>query len=116
MAKIILLVYVLATSLGLILIKLGSEDGLPIRFVQGKLDFHFNILAFSGIALYAISFILYLYLISKNDLGYIIPLVTALVYIVIFVASYFIFHEVFTTMKIVGIVLIVTGLIFLNLK
>lgn len=116
MFKIILLFYVLATSLGLILIKLGSSDGLPLKIVDSKLIFNLNLLTISGILLYGLSFALYLYLIAKNDLGYIIPLTTALVYIVIFVASYFIFQEVFTAMKIVGILLIVTGLVFLNLK
>jgi drug/metabolite transporter (DMT)-like permease len=83
--------------------------------MDGKLHFNLNFYAVAGIFLYACSFLLYIYLISKNDLGYIIPLTTALVYIVIFVASYFVFHEVFTATKIVGIMLIVGGLIFLNL-
>lgn len=106
----------LATSLGLIFIKLGTTDGLPIKLLNEKPVFNLNLLTAAGILLYGASFILYMYLISKNDLGYIIPLTTALVYIVIFVASYFIFHEVFTATKIAGIILIVAGLIFLNLK
>jgi drug/metabolite transporter (DMT)-like permease len=70
----------------------------------------------SGILLYGISFILYLYLISKFQLGYIIPLTSAFVYIFIFVASFLIFNEAFTITKIIGICLIVAGLTFLNLK
>lgn len=116
MSKAILALYVAATSLGLIFIKLGTGEGLPVKLDSGKLQFQFNFFVFAGIILYGASFILYLYLISKNDLGYIIPLTTALVYIVIFFASYAIFHEVFTIMKIMGISLIVIGLIILNLK
>ena len=116
MSKFILSLYVIATSLGLIFIKLGTGEGLPVKMADGKLQFHFNLFAFAGIFLYAVSFLLYMYLISKNDLGFIIPLTTALVYIVIFVASYVIFHEVFTAMKIMGISFIVVGLILLNLK
>ena len=106
----------LATSFGLILLKLGTTDGLPFKFTDGKPQLTFNFLTFAGIFLYAFSFLVYMYLISKNELGFIIPLTTALVYLVIFVASYFIFHEVFTALKIVGIALILTGLILLNLS
>lgn len=116
MAKIILALYVATTSLGLITLKLGTTNGLPVSYVQDKLHFNFNFYAVTGVILYGLSFVLYLYLISKYDLGYIIPLTTALVYIVIFIASAVVFKEVFTATKIVGIALIIIGLIFLNLK
>lgn len=96
--------------------KLGSKTGPPVHYAADKLQFNLNFYAVSGILLYGTSFVIYTYLISKYDLGYIIPLTTALVYIIIFTASYFIFKEVFTATKILGIALIVTGLVFLNLK
>jgi multidrug transporter EmrE-like cation transporter len=69
-----------------------------------------------GIALYGTSFLLYTFLISKYDLGYIIPLTTAFVYVLIFFASFFIFKELFTVFKITGIFLILMGIVLLNLK
>lgn len=116
MSKIILSLYVLATSLALVVLKLGTKGGLPISYVNNKLVFNVNLQTVAGIVLYGISFATYVYLISKNDLGYIIPLAAAFVYILIFIASYFVFDEVFTATKIVGIALIIAGLIFLNLK
>lgn len=116
MAKVILALYVATTSLGLIVLKLGTTNGLPISYVQNKLQFNLNLYALAGIFLYGLSFLLYLYLISKNDLGYIIPLTTALVYIVIFIASAIIFKEIFTITKILGIFLIIGGVILLNVK
>lgn len=115
-SKIIISIYVLATSLALVVLKLGSKGGAPAQFASGKL--HLNITPYTiiGVILYGISFLLYIYLISKYDLGYIIPLTTALVYILIFTASFVIFHEVFTAIKLVGIALIVMGLAFLNFK
>lgn len=115
-ARIILALYVLATSMGLIVLKLGTESGTPFSFSNSRLHVNLNWQSVTGIALYGLSFLLYIYLISKNDLGYIIPLTTAFVYIVIFIASAVIFKEVFTITKIIGITLIVIGLIFLNLK
>lgn len=111
---IFIALYVLTTSSGLVLLKLSTASGFPVALVDGRLSFNFNLLSVLGILLYGLSFLLYFYLISKFNLGYIIPLTTALVYIMIFVASYFIFHEVFTVLKIAGISLILIGLMLLN--
>ncbi len=115
-SKLIIAAYVLATSGALIVLKLGAKSGAPAEFINGKLQLHLTPYTISGIALYGLSFLLYIYLISKYDLGYIIPLTTAFVYIFIFIASYFIFNEVFTVFKIIGIGLIIVGLAFLNLR
>jgi drug/metabolite transporter (DMT)-like permease len=115
-SKVIIALYVLATSSALIVLKLGTKTGAPVRFLDNKLQFNFTPYTITGIALYGVSFLLYVYLISKYDLGYIIPLTTAFVYIAIFTASFFVFKEVFTATKILGIALIVAGLLFLNLK
>lgn len=104
------------TSLALVALKWGSKNGAPLHYIDNKLQTNLNFYTISGIALYGFSFAIYIYLISKYDLGYIIPLTTALVYILIFSASYFIFNEVFTAVKIAGIALIIVGLVLLNLK
>lgn len=106
----------LATSLALIALKWGAKSGAPIDSLNNKIQFNVNSYVVSGVILYGISFLLYTYLIAKYDLGYIVPMTTALVYILIFTASYFIFDEVFTAFKIAGIVLIVSGLALLNLN
>lgn len=116
MSRLILGFYILTTSVALIALKWGSKSGAAIDNVDSKLQLNLNPYIISGVALYGISFLLYTYLIAKYDLGYIIPLTTALVYVVIFTASYFIFDEVFTAFKIAGIILIVSGLALLNLK
>ena len=116
MSKFIVALFVLVTSTALVLLKLGTKSGAPIHFAESKLQLNINPVVIAGIFLYGISFLLYMYLISKYDLGYIIPLTTAFVYIIIFTASYFVFHEVFTALKVIGISLIVVGLVFLNLK
>jgi drug/metabolite transporter (DMT)-like permease len=116
MSNIILIIYALTSSLGLVLLKLGSKTGAPISFVDHKLQFNLGFYAISGVILYGLSFLIYTYLISKNDLGYIIPVSTALVYIFIFAASFIIFKETFTAIKIAGIFFILGGLILLNLS
>lgn len=116
MSKIMLALYVLTTVTALMVLKLGTQTGLPVAYMHDKLQFNLNYYSVLGIFLYGVSFITYVYLISKNDLGYIIPLAAAFVYILIFIGSAVVFKEVFTATKIIGIALIVIGLIFLNLK
>lgn len=114
--KFLIFFYVITTSLGLIILKLGTKTGLPVTLSNNRVSLNLNPLTISGIVLYGLSFMTYVWLISKFDLGYIIPLVAAFVYILIFVASYFIFKESFTVTKILGITMILVGLIFLNIK
>lgn len=112
MSIILIAAYIISTSAGLIFIKLGT----PISIIENAVKLNFNLYSIAGICLYGISFILYTYLISKFDLGFIIPITTAVVYIIIFIASFFIFKEVFTVMKIAAISLIILGVILLNLN
>lgn len=116
MLKILTVLYVLTTSAALVVLKLGSKDGAFAQFVNGKLDVNLTPYTVTGVFLYGVSFLLYMYLISKFDLGYIIPITTACVYILIFFASFVIFKEAFTAIKIAGIILIVIGVALLNLK
>ena len=116
MQNIILATYVFTTSFSLIILKWGTKTGLPISFVDNKLHFNLNIYTLLGLFFYGVSFITYVYLISKHDLGYIIPLAAAFVYILIFIGSAVVFKEIFTLTKVIGICLILGGLIFLNLK
>lgn len=116
MAKVLILVYALLTSSALVALKWGAKTGAPAQFVNGKLQFNLAPFIIIGILLYGTSFVLYTFLVSKYQLGYIIPVTTALVYIVIFVASFFIFDEAFTALKIAGIILILSGMALLNIK
>jgi len=116
MEKLIIALYVLTTASGLVLLKLGTNGASFVSLVDGRLSWNIGLLSVMGIFLYGISFLLYIYLISKFNLGFIIPLTTGLVYILIFIASFVVFKESFTATKIAAIVLIVTGVILLNLN
>lgn len=113
--NLLLLFYAATSSIALILVKLGSKTEAPASIQNGKLHFNLSAYILGGIFLYGISFLMYIYLISKNDLGYVIPLATALVYTFIFVASFFIFKETFTAVKIIGICFVLAGIVLLNI-
>lgn len=114
--KIILTLYVIATVLALVLVKLGTQTGFPVSYGNHRVQLNLNLQSVAGIILYGFSFVMYIYLISKHDLGYIIPLVSAFVYILIFIASTIVFKEVYTVTKIIGIAFILLGLTLLNIK
>lgn len=113
MLVLLIISYILSSSSALILLKLGSVNGPPISVAHG-ISLNLNPYVVTGFVLYGLSFLIYTYLISKLELGFIIPLTTAFVYVFIFTASYFIFHEVFTPLKVTAISLIVLGIIMLN--
>jgi len=116
MDKIFIAAYVLATSGGLVLLKLGSKGVAYVSIVDGKIVWNLSILTVLGILTYGISFLLYILLISKFSLGFIVPLTTAMVYILVFIASFAIFKEPFTALKIAAIALIIGGVILLNIE
>lgn len=114
-SNLLLILYAATSAIGLVLLKLGSQSGALVEFIDGKPSFNVGVFAILGIVLYGLSFLLYTYLIAKNDLGYIIPVSTALVYIGIFLASFIVFKEPFTALKVIGILLILGGVVLLNL-
>jgi len=61
-----------------------------------------------GLALYGISTVLWIMALKKVDLSYAYPMVS-LGYIFVFIASYFIFNETISWLKIVGLVCIMAG-------
>lgn len=116
LAKIVIGLYVLTTSSALIVLKLGSKTGAMVAFEGGKLQLNLTLLSIVGTILYGLSFLIYTFLVAKYDLGFIIPLVTGLVYVLIFVFSYFIFNESFSLVKIIAIALIVTGVTLMSMQ
>lgn len=115
MSKIIL-AYVILTSAALIVLRSGASEGAPISFDGGKLQLNISLVTAIGVILFGLSFVLYTYLLSIYDLGYIVPITTALVYTIIFTASYFVFDEKFDAYKIMGIFLVLGGVYVLNLS
>ncbi len=113
---ILIVAYLLSTSSGLVLLKLGSGSGAPVSIVNHALKFNLNPCVLSGVFFYVMSFVLYTYLISKYDLGFIVPLTTAIVYVLVFIASFIVFNEAFTLAKAIAIALIIIGVTILNLN
>jgi drug/metabolite transporter (DMT)-like permease len=90
----------------------------------GNVDFSFRNIEFlirqmvvsplllTGILLYGISFLLWLMVLSKIKLSIVYP-ITAMNFILVITASYFLYNEKLTTIQYGGAVLIITGVFLL---
>ena len=114
--KIALIAYVIATSLALLTLKISTLSGAHIGFSGESFVVAINFYTVCGIILYGLSFLIYTYLLSQFSLGYLVPITTALVYTVVFIASFVLFHEIFTVAKLAGITFVFLGLVLLNNK
>lgn len=99
---IAILVCVAINSIAQILLKMGMGKG---GFTLTTLT---NVHVISGAVLYALSFILWLYVLSKAKLSYAYPFIS-LTYILVVFLSYIILGEPFSKEIWVGVVLITIG-------
>lgn len=111
---ITLAVYIFFTISGLILIKLGGVQQLTIS--SGNILLKLDIKTLLGILCYLVSFIVYVLLISKFQLSYIMPLTTGLVYIFVLITSVIFLNEKIDISQWVGAGVILIGIIIMNLK
>ena len=114
-----IILYLVLTVSGLVLLKSGLAQTqllgltglikslLNLKFLLSHLKFVLGILC------YGLSFITWMFLLSKKDLSNIYPLTVGIVYALIMAASVVFFHEQFTLYKIIGVVLIGLGILFL---
>lgn len=111
---LLFIIYVILTSAGLILFKLGSEN-LAIGIKNASLFFNLSFTSLIGLLCYLASFILWMYILSKNEVSFILPLGVAVTNVVILLASHFILGEQVSTNAILGIALIIIGVVVMKL-
>ena len=116
MKWIIIIIYSLLSNGGLIAISYGAKKGTMINLSKGYFDIGLSFYSILGFLMYVFSFLIYIVLISKYNLSYIIPLTTAISYIIIFIASAFFLKEPLTVLHIAGYFIIILGVILINIK
>jgi multidrug transporter EmrE-like cation transporter len=67
----------------------------------------------SGIVVYCIATIFWMYLLGRYEYSYIYPML-AMSYIISFIYAFYIFNEMITVSKVVAVALIIMGIIVLN--
>lgn len=111
----IFILYVILSTSGLVLFKIGSTN-LSMGLQKSVFSMQLPLLSLLGLTCYLISFILWMYIISKSDVSFVVPLGVALTNIAVLFSSYFILKEEISVTAIIGAVVIVVGVVIINLK
>lgn len=116
MKLLIVAIYLLLSSGGLVLIKLGA-DSMSIAINKGAFNLSMSWISILGLLCYIGSFLLFSFvLVKKFDLTYIMPIVTGISQILVIVAGLTIFKEHISNFGIIGIFLVIVGIVMLNIK
>lgn len=115
MIYVLVAVYLFCTVGGLTLVKIGAENNM-FALNPGFFNLSLSYTTVLGLILYVISFVMWIGIVQKFDLSYIQPVTTGLSYILVIAASIFILKESISWTQWVGLVFILIGVVFMNLK
>ena len=116
MKIISIIIYLILTVGGLVLVKSGAET-TSLAIQNGTFNFSMQLKVMLGFISYVGSFLIYtFYIIKKFDLSYIYPIITGITQVLVVIAGILLFKEKLSIYGIIGIILIILGVIFLNLK
>src|SRR3989304_2372227 len=112
------IVFVLCSTTGLLLMK----DALNIRIAEGlslnqissffQLLFHLRFMV--GFVFYVAGFLVWLYILSRNELSMAFPIVSGSLYIGLMIGSALWLHEDIGLLRVTGVILILTGIIVVS--
>ena len=114
MKIVLVLVYIVLSTSGLVFMKLGGNSG-TVSLIQKDLSFTINYISAIGFICYLISFLLFTRIVIIFDLSYILPLCTGIVQILSLIASKIVFKEAISIQGIIGASIVIVGIIIMNL-
>lgn len=115
MGIFLVILYLLLTVSGLILYKLGSSKEFLISFQNGMFQIKLSFVSIIGLLCYLLSFLIYMLILPKFNLTYIMPLTSAISYISIYVLSILVLKESIQLYGIIGSAIILIGVIIINI-
>lgn len=113
---ILLAVYLILSVSGLVLFKLGCQKDFLVSLTTGIFSLKISLLSILGLLCYMCSFLLYMFLVSKLDMTYLVPISTAFTQVLTFIFAVLIFKESITVSKALGTVMILIGVVIMNIK
>lgn len=90
-------------------VSLVTNQGV-LELAQGAIRIVFNPWVFSGLSCYAISIVLWMYVLSKVQVSFAYPFLSV-GYVIVVGAAYLLFREPVSVMKLAGIALICAGVV-----
>lgn len=110
------ILYVIFSVGGLTLVKLSTLKDYKSIISIPVLDMKLTAISLLGILCYGVSFCIYLAVISRYDLGIIIPILSGVVNILILLVALTILKEKLTPNMVIGAVIIIVGVVIMNIK
>ena len=111
---VLFIAYLLCSVGGLVLFKLGTSYP-AMAWLERLVHIKLSLVSVGGCACYVVSFLLYLLLVSRNDLSILFPIATGLSCILVLAASAFVLHEHVSPLNWAGAAVIVIGSLLVNL-
>lgn len=115
MTYVLVSINIILLLLGQIIWKFGTKTIDFEISLKGIFNFIFNPYVLGGGIIYVLASVLWIYILSKEDLSKVYPL-QSLCYVLGVIAGVFIFNESIDAFKIFGIVLIVGGAFIISLS
>ena len=112
MKYLLTIFYLICTTGGLTLMKLGG-DSLKLTLKDG-FSLKMGWFTFFGFCLYIISFLLWQRMLIKYDLSIMVPIVTGIVQIIVLLIGHFIFKESISFISLIGLSLIIVGIVIMS--
>lgn len=115
MKYLVMGLYIFLSISGVVCFKLGSGEALSLNLSHTTFSFSISWVCVVGLVCYIFSFLIYMGLIAKNDLKYLIPVLSGAGYVLTMLSAVFIFKESISQCEIIGSILILLGLVFMNI-
>ena len=109
-------IYLILSVTGVALFKLGSQKEILLSVSNGVFNFKISLISILGLLCYVCSFLMYMFLISKFDMTYIVPITTGITQVLTFIVAIVLFKECLTVSKVAGTILILIGVAIINFK
>lgn len=105
-------IYVLLNSFGQLLIKLGTQEvgALETAGFYGLLNFKL----ITGIGLFGMSFLTWIYILSKSNLSYAFPFAVGLGYVTVILLATLFLKETPSALQITGMTLVGVGIVLMS--
>ncbi|MDR2895944.1 MAG: hypothetical protein LBV30_04775 [Propionibacteriaceae bacterium] len=111
MKFVLLAVYILLSTGGATLVKLGGNDRYPTIVNVPVANVRLTWMTLTGVIGYGLSFLLFMVLISKLNISFLTPIATGVSYLLLMLVSVVVFNEAFSVAKTIGCVLILAGVL-----
>lgn len=107
---LLIAIYVILNASGQLLIKMGTSELKPIVSFYDLM----NLKLISGIGLFGMSFLTWIYILSKNNLSYAFPFAVGLGYIAVVALAILVLKESPHFLQLMGMTLVWMGIILMS--